>query len=102
MKSTMTIEQKQKAVKEAIEKILDCGLTVMCCEAKITPFTRKANAEYIRKMPHTHIKIIGGARVVDYYPTTGTAYSNAVKGKFKAARGKGIFQAIQICVDGRI
>lgn len=48
-----------------------------------------------------HLTIVGGVRRVEYYPTTGTVYANRVQGKYKVARGKGVYDAIRIAKEGR-
>ena len=49
-----------------------------------------------------HITIIGGVRRVEFYPTTGTVYANAEKGKFPAFKQKkaGIKVAIRLAKSG--
>ncbi|WP_240725281.1 hypothetical protein [Klebsiella pneumoniae] len=49
-----------------------------------------------------HITIIGGVRRVEFYPTTGTVYANAEKGKFQAFKQKkaGINVAIRLAKSG--
>lgn len=49
-----------------------------------------------------HLTIIGGVRRVEFYPSTGTVYANAVKGKYKATSSKGIECAIRLALEGRV
>lgn len=60
-----------------IEKVMASGLSV---------FEHENNSDF--GSGTMHITIIGGVRRVEFYPTTGTVYANAEKGKFPAFRQK--------------
>lgn len=49
-----------------------------------------------------HLSIIGGLRRVEFYPTTGTVYANAEKGKYSVfkQRKAGIEIAIRLAKTG--
>ncbi|ENH1343585.1 TPA: hypothetical protein ACF3O9_004588 [Klebsiella pneumoniae] len=74
-----------------IEKIMASGLSV---------FEHENNSDF--GSGTMHITIIGGVRRVEFYPTTGTVYANAEKGKFPAFRQKkaGIEVAIRLAKSG--
>jgi len=79
------------AIKQAIEDILAAGLSVQ---------EHDNNSDSSKKV--NHLSIIGGVRRVEYYPTTGTVYANARDEFKKAARGKGVEQAIKIAKEGKL
>lgn len=60
-----------------IEKIIDAGLSV---------FEHENNSDF--GSGTMHITIIGGVRRVEFYPTTGTVYANAEKGKSRHSSRK--------------
>lgn len=82
-KTLMTVE-------EAAGKLVSAGLSIL---------KHANNSDSCTGV--NHITIYGSARVVEFWPGTGTVYANGVKGKFKAARGKGIDDAIRIAKDGK-
>ncbi|MGW1368481.1 hypothetical protein [Providencia hangzhouensis] len=80
------------AVNLAIDAVLDAELSVI---------EHKNNCDF--SSGTQHISIIGGKRQVEYYPSTGTAYSNPVKGKYKQITIKqaGIKRAIKLAKSGK-
>ncbi len=76
---------------QAINAVLDSELSV---------FEHENNCEF--SSGTQHISIIGGKRQVEYYPSTGTAYSNPVDGKYKRVNIKnaGIKRAIKLAKSG--
>lgn len=77
------------SVSEAVDLILSAGLSVM---------ERENHSDSCSGS--NHLTIAGGKRIVEYWPTTGTVYANAVKGQFKAVRGSGHADAIRIAKHG--
>lgn len=73
------------------DKVLKAGLAIM--------ERNNTNDYYGTPMQYT---ITGGVRNVEFYPTTGTVFANAVKGKFKmiSLKQAGIATAIKICKEG--
>ena len=92
MKKRMSPEQLKVELQKSIEQINESGLGVVECAN---------NGETKSTHPVTRLIIIGGARRVEFYPSTGTAYSNGVKGKMKAARGSCLADAIRIAKQGK-
>lgn len=78
-------------ITQAIDAILDAELSVI---------EHANNSEIVSGTQH--ISIIGGKRQVEYYPSTGTAYSNPVDGKYKRVNIKkaGIKRAIKLAKSG--
>ncbi len=78
-------------IKAAIDHVISAGLSVLEHENNSDTSTGTM-----------HITIVGGKRRVEFYPSTGTAYSNAVKGQFKAVRlpKAGIRAAIKLAMTG--
>lgn len=74
-----------------IEKIMAAGLSA---------FEHENNSDSCSGT--MHVSIIGGVRRVEFYPTTGTVYANAEKGKYPAFRKKkaGIETAIRLAKFG--
>lgn len=74
-----------------IEKVMSAGLSVV---------EHENNGDFGNGI--MHLTIIGGSRRVEFYPTTGTVYANAVKGKFPVFKQKkaGIEVAIQLAKTG--
>lgn len=83
-------EALDKKMKADIEKILNSGLSAL-----------ERSNESDSSNQTNHLSIIGGVRRVEYYPSTGSAFANAVKGKFKRSRGRGVDDAIRIAKAGR-
>ena len=77
---------------QMIEKVMSAGLSV----------AQHDNSKGFGK-PTEHYSIIGGARRVEFYPSTGMIYSNPVNGKFKQARipRGNIDRAIKLAVTGK-
>lgn len=77
---------------QMIEKVMSAGLSV----------AQHDNSQGFGK-PTEHYSIIGGARRVEFYPSTGMIYSNPVNGKFKQARipKSNIDRAIKLAVTGK-
>ena len=75
-----------------IERVLAAGLSV----------AQHDNSQGFGK-PTEHYSIIGGARRVEFYPSTGMIFSNPVKDKFKQARipRGNIDRAIKLAVTGK-
>lgn len=79
-------------IKAVIDKVIAAGLSV---------FEHENNGDF--GCGTMHITIIGGVRRVEFYPSTGMVYANAVKGKFKVARfpKAGIKTAIRLAKSGK-
>ncbi|EPW8571977.1 hypothetical protein ACWQEN_001309 [Morganella morganii] len=79
------------AVEHAISAILDNELSVI---------EHENNSDTCTDVQH--ISIIGGKRRVEYYPKTGTAFSNSVRGKYESISIKkaGIKRAIKLAKSG--
>ena len=79
------------AVEHAISAILDNDLSAI---------EHENNSDTSSDVQH--ISIIGGKRRVEYYPQTGTAFSNSVSGKYKSISIKkaGIKRAIKLAKSG--
>ncbi|HEK2837343.1 TPA: hypothetical protein SMT91_000192 [Proteus mirabilis] len=79
------------AINLAIDAVLDAELSVI---------EHENNSEIVSGTQH--ISIIGGKRRVEYYPSTGTAYSNPIDGKYKRViiKKAGIKRAIKLAKSG--
>ncbi|WP_337049871.1 hypothetical protein [Serratia fonticola] len=79
-------------INSVIDKIVAAGLSV---------FEHENNCDYSHGTKH--ITIIGGKRRVEFYPTTGMVYANAVKGEFKAVRlpKSNVKTAIRLAMTGQ-
>ncbi len=60
-----------------IEKVMSAGLSVL---------EHENNGDFGSGV--MHLTIVGGVRRVEFYPTTGTVYANAVKGKYPVFKQK--------------
>ena len=83
---------KMDPITQAIDAILDAELSVI---------EHANNSEIVSGTQH--ISIIGGKRKVEYYPSTGTACSNPVKGQYSriVIKKAGVKRAIKLAKSGK-
>lgn len=82
-------KKPKMTVYDAVNKILSAGLSVI---------EHENNSD--SSVGTTHMSIVGGVRIVEFYPSTLTGYSNQVNGKFKQAKVTGIEAAIKLAKTG--
>ncbi|QRD99805.1 hypothetical protein [Salmonella enterica] len=90
MSKTKTVKKKAKMqVRDAIEKIVSCGLSV---------YEHENNSEHDNEV--RHLTILGGVRRVSFYPSTLTVFASKEK-DFPQVKTSGIDAAIRVAKDGK-
>lgn len=72
-------EKRRIQVSQASSALIESGLSII---------KRQNNSESCADV--THITVIGPARTVEFFPSSGKAYSNGVKGRFAMVSGHGV------------
>lgn len=90
MSKTKTVKKKAKMqVRDAVEKIVSCGLSV---------YEHENNSEHDSEV--RHLTILGGVRRVSFYPSTLTVFASKEK-DFPQVKTSGIDAAIRVAKDGK-
>lgn len=72
-------EKRRIQVEQASKSLVESGLSII---------KRQNNSDSCGDV--THITVIGPARTVEFFPSSGKAYSNGVKGRFQMVSGNGL------------